>query len=105
MSQDFTKSNPALEAKIAACRSAEEIQETLLAFQQASGQPTKFDRVALSESFSTMRETAAVVAAPKNEGQQLFRRAVTVDGVTRLLEAYSVGGLDFLERELRGKHI
>ena len=103
MTESYTKSNPALEKLIAECRSSEELASVLLRHQIASGQPTKFDRVAISESANNWAEPSQSSGkdAPKNDGLQLFRRAVTVNGVTRLLEAYSISGLDFLEKEFR----
>ena len=103
MSQDFTRENPALAAKIAECTTKEQLADILLNHQIASGQPTKFDRVAISESANNWAEPSQSSGkdAPKNDGLQLFRRAVTVNGVTRLLEAYSISGLDFLEKEFR----
>lgn len=104
MSPDFTKPNPALELKLAACRSSQEIQATLLAYQEAQGVPTKYDRVALPTSSGTV-SSEPVAEAPKAVGR-LLRKAITLyDGTIRLIEADSFYGLDILEAAPRGKRI
>lgn len=105
MSENFTRENPALSAKLAAAKSPDELRDILLAYQQANGLPNATDRVALPSRTSDAPSPSQPEAA-KDDGTQLFRRAVTLDnGTIRLIEAYSVGGLDVLESALRGKRI
>lgn len=100
MAEDFIRrGDKALEAKLAAARDGDEIRDILLADQLQRGMPTKYDRVGLPGSAGT-GSSEPIVETPKS-GDQLFRRAVTIGNVTRLLEAYSVGGLDALENSLR----
>lgn len=98
MADDFIRvGDKALEAKIAAARNANEIRDILLADQQSRGFATKFDRVALPERWATAPDSTE---APTTD-MPLLRRAVTVNGVTKIITAYSCTGLDTLENELR----
>jgi hypothetical protein len=98
MSSDFTKANPQLEKEIAGCQTQQELADVLLRHQFANGLPNATDRVALpsrmGDSLSQSPE------APKND-LPLLRRAVTVNGVTKIITAYSCTGLDVLEAELK----
>jgi hypothetical protein len=95
---DFTKSNPALEAKIAACRTKEDLDEVLRTHTESLGMPASYDRYPVPARTEALQPSADV---PKDDGI-LLRKAVTLpDGRIQLIEAYSHYGLDILEAALR----
>jgi len=102
MAQDACgKSNPTLDKLIAECRTAQEISEVCKAQGEQMGLLVR-ER---DGSVSVREQWAAPAASPAPQSgsdDTLLRRAVTLDdGTVRLIEAWSVRGLDVLEKALR----
>lgn len=102
MSQDFTNQvvDAALAEKLRAARTPEEIRALCL----EDGVMRGVFQVDPSGSTSVREDVVVPRPAPQPVPQDdgLFRRAVKLDnGVVRLIEAYSVSGLDILENGIR----
>lgn len=104
MAEDFIrKGDKALEAKIAACRTQEELDAVLLHFQEANGMPTRFDRVALP---SRMDDSSSQPSAPVESSSETPRyRVIYPHGNARFeLEGNSEADLDAQEAKIRAMY-
>jgi len=92
MATDFTEKNPSLEVQriVAEATSTSEMVE-LLRLQRLRE---------MAQSQEPQQQQQPPATKPEDDGT-LLRRAVTVNGVTRLLEAWSATGLDTLEAAFR----
>ena len=88
------------EQKIAAAKSATEIAEICKAQYELQGSLVR-NRDGSIEVRDSIVVPPPTQKPPEQSGDTLLRRAVTVNGVTRLLEAYSATGLDTLEAAFR----
>jgi len=111
MSEDFTSKirNPELENAISQARTSGELRELMLQELARQGQIVRtrdeFDiRQGPRAGASETQPAAQPVAEPQSD--TLLRRAVRLDnGTVRLVEAFSVSGLDILERALKNGQV
>lgn len=97
MTQDFIRRNPALEKIIEKCWTKEDLDAALLRYQELNNMPTRYDRVALP---TQMGDAPSHAEEPSNSVPPLLRREVTVNGIKKVITAYSCTGLDTLEAAL-----
>jgi hypothetical protein len=106
MENNLPAPTKAFAAAIQNAKTPEDLQDVLRQFKTAQGLPSLYDGHILEAQYPPTRTGAQPTAEASKADDRLFRRAVTLDnGVVRLIEAFSVGGLDVLEQALRGKRI